>query len=233
MLSRMLQYANGQPMQEGDAVRLDPQGNTGTVIELVTDRQQIESRQLSGPGVVIETANEGVVFLSTELLRTEPIAFMGHGASESTVFNARATVAAAAVLIPVAIWSFFSAIYFAWTTGQVMVMAYDSIYESVPWRLGWARFVGPVVLTGGVLIALMEKRRSALWWTGAILAGAGVVLLAFSAMFTSPHRAGWAVAFAAGFPLVVWVDRKFGRLAAFVFMLAGVLALVVFAARKV
>jgi hypothetical protein len=231
MLARMLQYANGQPMREGDAVRVG-RGRKATIIELVTDREQIESRKLSGPGVVLETETEGVEFHSVDWMRTEPLAFAGTGATEQSVYYGRAVVAVAGVLVPIALWSFFSALYAAWSTGHVVVMALGEVFEEVPWHLGWARFIGPASMLTGVVVALDSARRSMLWWLGVVMAGTGVVMLAYSAMFASLVGGAWVTGIAAFLPLTFWIDRRIGRTAAFFFMLATVLGLVALAAKN-
>jgi hypothetical protein len=128
-------------------------------------------------------------------------------------------------LIP-ALWSFASAIWSAATTGQVMVISvgrYETSREFVSWPLGWARFVGPLVLLAalGARLAL-PRALGARWWASATLAALALVLLLFSKWFTSIGGTSVFVSILAFVVLASFVDERFGRAAALLLLLGTV-----------
>lgn len=128
-------------------------------------------------------------------------------------------------LIP-ALWSFASAIWSAATTGQVMVISvgrYETSREFVAWPLGWARFVGPLILLAALGVRLaVPQALGARWWASATLAALALVLLLFSKWFTS---IGGIIVFVSILALGVFasfVDKRFGRAAALLLLFGTV-----------
>jgi hypothetical protein len=133
-------------------------------------------------------------------------------------------VAAGALLLP-ALWSWFSAIWSAATTGQVLVLSvgrYETSRSMVPWPQGWARFVGPVALASSLSLWLASKsaQRIALWWSSAAIGFVGIVLLLFSQWFVSWRGSVWFSSFAVFIALSYYLGSKLGRVAMIIFMLA-------------
>ncbi|QTN26671.1 hypothetical protein HZ993_15270 [Rhodoferax sp. AJA081-3] len=148
----------------------------------------------------------------------------------SLKFHAGLVLCIAALAALPALWSLGSAIHSAATTGQVLVMSigrFETNQLMVPWREGWARFVGPVLVVAALFLSSASARSDRRWWwTAAALALAGLAMLAFSWWFIS---LGGAAAFVAGnafIALCFYVDHYYGRWKAFVLMLVAVLTLV-------
>ena len=135
-------------------------------------------------------------------------------------FHAQTAIAAGAVVVLPALWSFFAAIYSALTTGEVMVMSFggDGGFEDVPWRRGWARFVGPLVLLYALWLVGFARPWSRSWWLGAVGCAVALGLLGFSLWFTSLNGAIAFVGFSTFMMIAFYLDKRFGRAVAFAFI---------------
>lgn len=136
---------------------------------------------------------------------------------------AKFSLALAGVLLLPALWSLFSAIVSAASTGQVLVISVgrtETARELVPWIKGWPRFVAPVVISASLLLWSSAHRlpRSA-WWLSAAMSALGLALLLFSKWFTSWHGAIWFVGMAAFVAATLYIGKRFGGLAALVVIL--------------
>ena len=120
------------------------------------------------------------------------------------------------------LYSFVSALWQAWFTGQVTVVSVglaQTRIEQVPWPRGWARFVGPALLLL-CLWAHADSRGAGLrWWAAGVGAATALVLLAFSLWFSSVEGAMAFVLFLTWFGAAMAVDHRLGRTAAVVFVL--------------
>ncbi|WP_157609098.1 hypothetical protein [Variovorax sp. Root411] len=144
----------------------------------------------------------------------------------------KVALAAGAILLLPALWSFGSAVWSAGTTGEVLVISvgrYETSRDFVPWVHGWARFAGPLALVSAV--ALWALRGSP-WWLPALLSAAGLALLLFSKWFTSPMGAVVFCTMMAYLVLAAFVDRRMGRLAAIVMLLSTVASMLWIYARS-
>ncbi len=133
-------------------------------------------------------------------------------------FYAKFSLAVAALLALPAAWSFLSAIYFAATTGEVLVISlgrYETAREMVAWPNGWSRFVGPVLLFAALGVWGGSGKGSRMWWVSAALSTLGLVLLLFSKWFTSWHGTLWFMGLVAFIAVTLYAGNKFGRLAAY------------------
>ena len=142
----------------------------------------------------------------------------------SLEFHAKFALAIAGILVFPAIWSFFSAIWSAATTGQVLVISvgrYETARSLVDWRSGWARFAGPVLLVGSLFLwgASGEKKSRAWWWLAAALSTIGIALLLFSRWFTTVHGFSWFMGMLAFTATTLYVGNRFGRVAAILIVL--------------
>lgn len=138
--------------------------------------------------------------------------------------HAQFVIAFAAVLLLPAVWSLFGAIWSAATTGEVLVVSLgrtETDRAVVPWAYGWARFVGPLVLMASLVVWAMSDaaaQRVAVWWFSAALALVGLILLLYSKWFTSWRGGLWFCGMAALIASTLYVGKRFGRLAAVLFM---------------
>jgi len=96
----------------------------------------------------------------------------------------------------------------------------------VPWPQGWARFVAPLVLMLALCFSATGTRYESRWWVGAAFALVGLSTLLYSAWFVSPGGAAAFIGLNAFIALCFYVDRRFGRAAAFVLMLVTALSAV-------
>jgi len=138
-------------------------------------------------------------------------------------FYAKFTLAVAGVLVIPAVWSLFSAILSAATTGEVLVISlgrYETARELVSWTNGWARFAGPIAIVSalGLWVWSCEKERLA-WWVAAVLSAFGLVLLLFSKWFTTWQGTVWFISILAFTAVTVYVGNKYGRVAAYAIVL--------------
>jgi len=139
--------------------------------------------------------------------------------------GAQLSIAIAAVALLPALWSLGSAIWSATTTDQVLVISIgrtETARALVPWPAGWARFAGPLLLIASLLVYARSKSpQSTIWWVSAALATVGLCLLSFSWWFSSFQRAAGAVVLAAFITTALALGNRFGRLPAYLFVLAA------------
>jgi hypothetical protein len=221
-MATTLVYQCGAPVQDGDAVLLEDGKSQGTVVGVFETIETAKARGVSGPGVIVDVHPRGIVFLSTDLLTEEPLVLVERGPDESTRSHAQSAFAFAGILALPALWSFFAAVYSALATGEVTVMSYGSDFDDVPWHLGWARFVGPLVLLWGIWLGVMSRAWSRRWWLGAAACACALALLAFSRWFTSLRSAIAFLSFTVFILAAFEIDKRFGRAAAFAFIVAVV-----------
>lgn len=220
-----LTYADGSNVREGDWVKMERGKVLGRVSELVCTREEAERKKLLGIGVVVDAPPRGFVFLSEEILREDPLRFVRHGSNEEARRYVALAFGIGLFLVLPAIVSLISALYHAMTAGEVLVISFgrtSTSREMVPWRQGWARFAGPIVLIASLCAWDGSRGVTARWW----LAGTGVVLglslLAFSKWFATVNGA-FALAGVYGFiALTFFVDRRFGRIPALAIIIAVV-----------
>jgi|EndMetStandDraft_4_1072995.scaffolds.fasta_scaffold116306_2 hypothetical protein len=229
MAETQLTYGTGVAVADGDWVRIEAGKTVGRVSSVLNTMEQAKSRGLEARGVVIDAQPKGLVFLSEQYLLDDPLQFIRRGPGEVARFGLTTALAFSVLLLLPALYSFFSALYSAATTGHVTVISlgYSHTHrESVPWQVGWARFVSPAIL----LLALVTfdgSRGSTLrWWLSGAAAAIGLTLLCFSAWFTALGKAAFLLAFVSVLFLAIFIDRKLGRGVAFLFLLACVLGLV-------
>lgn len=129
-----------------------------------------------------------------------------------------------------AIGSFFSAVWSAVNTGQVLVLSvgrYEISHSLVYWPLGWARFAGPLLLLMALLLrGRVGHRHGRAWWFSALLAAVALALLCFSRWFTSPGGAVLFLSLLAYTGAAHFVDKRLGRAAVVMLLLATVAVLV-------
>jgi hypothetical protein len=229
MAETHLTYATGLAVADGDWVRIEAGKTVGRVSSVLNTVEQAKSHGLEARGVVVDAQPKGLVFLSEQYLRDDPLQFIRRGPGEVARFSLAAAFAFSVLLLLPALYSFFSVIHSAFTTGHVTVISlgYSHTHrESVPWQVGWARFASPVIL----LVALFTfdgSRGSTLrWWLSGAAATIGLTLLCFSAWFTTLGKAAFLLAFVGVISLAALIDRKLGRNVASLFLLACVLGLV-------
>jgi hypothetical protein len=152
---------------------------------------------------------------------------MGRGPSTVTLLRMKDhLVALAAVLLIPALCSFASAVYSTISSGEVMVISLGrtSTYRRmVHWQVGWSRFVGPALMVLGLSIDARLGLSRIWWWVSA--AALGFSMLIFSVCFTTLKGQLWYAGFLAFIAACYSVEARFGRVAAFLFMVGGVLAL--------
>ena len=223
----MLTYATGASIEAGDWVRMDgATGVVGRVSDVLNTLEQARSLGLEGRGVVVDAPPKGLVFLSEPCLRDEPLHFVRRGPGE-TVRLALAMALGTTVLVflPV-LYSLFSAIYHAVTTGQVTVISLGRTHthrELVAWPQGWARFVGPVCVMMAWRFHDGSRGSTARWWISGAWAVGGLILLGFSAWFSSVSGAAAFLLLAGAVALAAVIDRKLGRAAFLLYLFACVL----------
>lgn len=220
-------YADGSPVRAGDQVLIDGGTAVGRVAEVIDTLEGAAKRGLDGLGVVVDAQPKGYVFLSAASLREDPLVHTRRGpGEEARQWGAMALGLAAVLLLP-ALYSWFSAIHGAISTGEVMVLNLAGIdSEMVPWRNGWTRFVAPLLLLAAVLVYDDSRAITGRWWAAAALAVVALGMLGFAAWFQSMGGAVGFILFNGFIVLCFHVDRRHGRLAAFALMVVAVFALV-------
>ncbi|QKO22694.1 hypothetical protein [Rhodoferax sp. BAB1] len=148
-------------------------------------------------------------------------------------FSAGFVLMLAAVLLLPALWSFGSAVASAISTGEVLVISVgltETARQMVPWKSGWARFAGPLMIAIALsLYVLRAQKHAQSWWIAAALAFSGLCLLLYSAWFVSLGAAAAFVLIWVFIAASFWLDAHFGRWWAFCFMLACALSLAIYA----
>lgn len=142
----------------------------------------------------------------------------------SLEFHAKFVLALTGLLLIPAVWSFFSAVYFAATTGQVLVISlgrYETARKLVAWEAGWARFIGPVLLVAGLAVWVRAKQGAGAWWVAVAIATIGCVLLLFSQWFTSWQGAMFFAGLSAFVAVTLFAGNRYGRSAAYAIIAGG------------
>ncbi|PQA79150.1 hypothetical protein [Rhodoferax sp. TS-BS-61-7] len=143
----------------------------------------------------------------------------------SREFYAKFVLVLAVLLIFPAVWSFFSAVYYAATSGQVLVISlgrYGTAREFVAWELGWARFVGPALLVASLVVWGRAAQSTIAWWLAVALAVIGSFLLLFSQWFTSLHRTMFFAGLNIFVAATVFAGNRYGRAAAYATIALGI-----------
>lgn len=201
-------------MRDGDKVLTEHGSSSGTVLEVALEEARKEDRGMQGRGVVVDVHPRGLIFLSETYLDKEPLQFVARGPDASTRFGAAAVLGMAAIALIPALISLCSAIFHAWSTGQVMVVSLgrtETKTEYVPWVTGWARFAGPIVLICSLGVYVGARSLSWRWWMAAAGCAIGLSLLCFSLWFTSLRGTLWFLtgnAFVLG---VLYIGKQFMR----------------------
>lgn len=136
-------------------------------------------------------------------------------------------LAAGAILLLPAVWSFFSAACSAMAIGHVQVISlgrFETSREIVHWTNGGARFAGPIVLVASVGLRILAP--SLPWWVPVVMSASGLSLLLFSRWLTSLGGAALFTSMAAYIALAVFVDKRLGRGAVTAMLLVTVALLV-------
>lgn len=139
-------------------------------------------------------------------------------------FHAQLVLARAGLLLIPAVCSFFSAVYDAASTGQVLVISlgrYETARKLVAWDAGWARFVGPILLVAGLAVWGRAKQGAGTWWVAVAIATIGCVLLLFSQWFTSWHGAMFFAGLNAFVAVTLFAGHRYGRPAAYAIIAVG------------
>lgn len=221
-----LTYATGACVKDGDWVRLDGETAVGRVSEVLNTLAQARSRGFDVRGVLVDAPPKGLVFLSEQYLRDAPLQFIRRSPGEALRPQLAVALGVGVVAFLPALYSWFSALYSAVTTGQVMVISlgYNHTHrESVAWHQGWARSAGPVFLTAAWLLFDGSRASTARWWMSGTSAAVGLALLLFSAWFTSIGAAVSFLSLTCGMCLAAVIDRNLGRGAALLFMVVALL----------
>lgn len=132
-------------------------------------------------------------------------------------FPSRLTVYFYIVIVFPVVWSLFSAVWSATTTGTVTVISvgrYSTQHEVVHWVEGWARFAGPIfLLTSLWLWKSAYKRSLSMWLLAAGLLVLGIVLLLWSWWFVSIDRLIFLIGFASLVTTALLIGNRYGALA--------------------
>lgn len=222
----MLTYTTGACVKDGDWVSMDGESTVGRVSEVLNTLAQARNRGLDMRGVVVDAPPKGLVFLSEQYLRDAPLQFIRRGPGEGLRLQFAVALGFGVVAFLPALYSWFSALHSAVTTGQVMVISlgYNHTHrESVAWQQGWARFAGPVFLMAAWLLFDGSRGFTARWWVSGTSAAVGLALLFFSAWFTSIGAAVSFLSLTGGMFLASVIDRNLGRGTALLFVAVALL----------
>lgn len=220
----LLAYPDGSHVKEGDWVKMEQGKVLGRISEVVASREQAETKKLQGPGVVVDAPPKGLVFLSEQIMREDPLHFVRHGPSEKVRMWVALALGLGVLMALPALFSLISAIHQAATTGEVLVISLGrtaTARETVPWPQGWARFVGPVVLIASLCTFDGSRGVSARWWLAGTGVALGLWLLAFSRWFATVNGTLVLMGLHGFLALAFFVDRKFGRAPALGVIIAG------------
>ena len=219
-----LTYADNSLVREGDFVLVEHGNTLGRVSEIIDNTALADEKKLEGLGVVVDAQPKGFVFLSEACLNDDPLQFVRRGPGEQTRFLGAIALGVGVLVLLPALYSLLSAIYSALSTGEVLVISVGRTEvrrELVPWRAGWARFAGPLILFAS-LFALFEDSRGVTfrWWLAAAGSATALAMLGFSSWFISGNR---LLGFLAGNVFIVvalQIGKKLGRVAVYAFILA-------------
>ncbi|MEO7885158.1 hypothetical protein [Polaromonas sp.] len=211
-MAHPLTYSDGSPVRDGDKVLTEGGTLAATVLEVALKAGRTKDLGAQGRGVVLDVHPRGLVFLSEAYLQEDPLQFVARGPDASVRFGASAALGAAAVVfIPVLI-SLFSGIFYAFSTGEVMVISLGRTevrMESVPWAAGWARFAGPVLLLSSLCVYVGARSWSWRWWAAAAGCALALVLVSFSLWFTSLRGTAWFVALSVFVGAAFYAAKKY------------------------
>lgn len=219
-------YACGRPIREGDHVRFD--GGVRARVSEVLAAPQGAARGYSGAGVVVDAPPRGYVFLSTGLLREEPLEFLSRGPGERVRLPLSIALAVGWLVALPVLYSFFSAAWQAFDTGEVLVISIgrsEVHTERVPWLRGWPRFVAPLLLLLSLQLYDGSRGATLRWWTAGVAAAAALVLLGQSWWFSSVQGSLAFLLFSTWMGAVLAIAHRLGRLAAYVFILLSAASL--------
>jgi hypothetical protein len=216
-------YGDGSPVREGDWVRIERGTALGRVNKVIDTPHLAAERKLEGLGVVVDAQPRGFVFLSEACLSEDPLQYVRRGPSEQTLVAAAMALGLGLLLLMPALYSLLSALHSALSTGEVLVISvgrYEVHRELVPWRAGWARFAGPPILVASLLAFDGSRGVTLRWWLAATGSSAALVLLGYSAWFTSAGRALGFFSLFLFVALAHHIDKRFGRTVALAFVVA-------------
>lgn len=222
-MALQLTYADDSPVREGDWVLIERGTALGRVREIIGTPQRAAETKLEGLGVVVDAQPKGLVFLSEECLREDPLQHVRRGPGEQTRVSAAIALGLGLLVLLPALYSLLSALYSALSTGEVLVISvgrYEVHREFVSWRAGWARFAAPPILVASLLAFDGSRGVTLRWWLSATGSASALTLLGFSAWFTSTNRALGFIALLAFVVLAHQVGNRFGRTAALAFVVA-------------
>lgn len=181
-------YADGSPIREGDQVLIEQGSARGRVCEIVLTPEAASALHVRGTGIVVDAHARGLVFLSVDSLHEDPPEFVGRGPGEGAKLTLAVALGFGALFLLPAFYSLLSAIASAVATGEVLVISVgrtETYRKMVPWPQGWARFAGPPLLLLALVTWDGSRGITARWWFSGTLAALAIVLLAYSAWFTS------------------------------------------------
>jgi len=72
----MITYPDGSTVQVGDFILIERRSTPGTVYELIETPEQMQRCRVDMPGILVESIPDGLVFLPTDSLVDDPIAFV-------------------------------------------------------------------------------------------------------------------------------------------------------------
>jgi hypothetical protein len=211
-MAQPLTYPDGSLVRDGDKVLTEGGTLPATVLEVALKTKHTKDLGAQGGGVVLDVHPRGLVFLSEAYLAEDPLQFVARGPDASVRFGATAALGAAAVVLIPVIFSFFSGIFSAVSTGEVMAISLgrtETQIESVPWAAGWARFAGPVLLVNSLCVYVGARSWSGRWWAAAAGCALALVLLSFSLWFTSLRGTLWFLSLNAFMVATFYAVKKF------------------------
>jgi hypothetical protein len=222
-MALQLTYADTSPVREGDWVLIERGTALGRVSEIISSPELAAERNLEGLGVVVDAQPKDFVFLSQTCLREDPLQYVRRGPSERTRVAAAIALGVGLLIMLPALYSLLSAVYSAFSTGEVMVISVgrsEVNREMVSWSSGWARFAGPPILVAS-LVAFDGSRGVTLrWWFSAAGSACALALLGYSVWFTSINRTLGFIGLLVFVVLAHQVGKRFGRAAAIAFVVA-------------
>lgn len=218
-----LTYADASPVREGDWVLIERGTALGRVSEIINSPKLAAERKFEGIGVIVDAQPKGFVFLSQACLSKDPLQYVRRGPSEHTRVAAAIALGAGLLIMLPALYSLLSAVYSAFSTGEVMVISVGrwAVHrEVVSWGSGWARFAGPPILVASLLAFDGSRGVTLRWWLSAAGSACALVLLGYSVWFTSINRTLGFIGLLVFVALALQVGKWFGRAAALAFVVA-------------
>lgn len=80
----MISYSDNAEVRVGDFILIEDGRTPGTVYELIETPAQLEQWRVEGPGIMVETIPDGLVFLPIKSLSDDPIAFVSRSQALSS-----------------------------------------------------------------------------------------------------------------------------------------------------